>query len=305
MSADPFPLIDVTDWDVVADETSGAEEKYWLQEPGTGVRWLCKATAVKDGHVYGEDWAEKAVAELAKMLGVPSARIELASRDGKRGCISADLRPPEYELQHGRVLLEECGAPGYLHQMGKSPPGHNLENIRASLAGALPPPGCELPFEAAAFDVFAGYTVLDAWVANRDRHDTNWAVLRPVLDAGGSLRLCGSYDHASSLGFNLTDEHSSRRVREGSVEAWCQKGTAWRFDYDHRRPMPTLVELAANALSLATPAAQRHWLDQLRRIDEKEVRNVLARVPVMSHPARTFAGMVLSVNRRRVLDVCA
>lgn len=304
MPATPYPVLDVSGWDIIADETSGAEEKYWLQEPVTEIRWLFKATTIKD-HVYGEDWAEKCVSELAGLLGIPCARIELATRAGKRGCISADLRPPQYELHHGRVLLEECGAPGYVHQMGKDHPGHSLENIRDSLGGALPPPGCELPFDGSAYDVFAGYTVLDAWVANRDRHDTNWAVLRPVLASDGALRLCGSYDHASSLGFNLTDEHRSRQVTEGRVQAWCEKGTAQRFDYDRSRPMPSLVELASHALRLASPAARGHCLQQLRLVEENEVRNVLDRVSVMSDPARTFAGIVLDVNRKRVLDVCA
>jgi hypothetical protein len=153
---DPFPILDVSGWDIVADETSGAEEKYWLQEPGTGQRWLFKAVTIKQGHVHGEDWAEKAVAHIADLLGIPCARIELAEMRGSQGCISADLRPPSYELQHGQVLLEERKVPGYVHGKGKSHPGHTLENIQASLEGALPPPGCELPFDATAFDVFAG-----------------------------------------------------------------------------------------------------------------------------------------------------
>jgi hypothetical protein len=70
------------------------------------------------------------------------------------------------------------------------------------------------PFDATAFDVFAGYVVLDAWVANRDRHDNNWAVLRPITLSADPLRLCGSYDHASSLGFNVTDEERSVRLAD-------------------------------------------------------------------------------------------
>jgi hypothetical protein len=37
--------------------------------------------------------------------------------------------------------------------------------------GALPPPACDLPFRATAFDVFAGYVLFDAWIANQDRHE--------------------------------------------------------------------------------------------------------------------------------------
>lgn len=302
MLEEQFPVLNVSDWDIIADETAGAEEKYWLQEPGTSLRWLFKSATVKQGHVYGEDWAEKAVSQLAALLGIPCARIELAELRGVQGCISADLRPPIYELQHGQVLLEELDAPGYVHGMGKKHPGHSLENIQAALHGMLPPPECELLFDASAYDVFAGYLLLDAWVANRDRHDNNWAVLRPVMSSSDPLRLCGSYDHASSLGFNLTGEASSRLVEQQRVEPWCEKGTAWRFDYEPGLPIPTLVELAAKALQLASPQAQRYWPERLRHVDHDEVLDVIARVPRMSDPARTFAGRVLEVNRRRVLD---
>lgn len=148
-----FPVLDVSGWEVIADETSGVEEKYWLQAPGSSTRWLFKTVTIKDGQVYGEDWAEKAVSELARLVGVPCARIELALLRGRAGCISADLRPASHELQHGQVLLQVSGAPGYVHGTGRVHPGHTLENIRTSLAGALPPPNCHLPFDATAYDV--------------------------------------------------------------------------------------------------------------------------------------------------------
>ena len=40
MPEEQFPVLDVSDWEIIADETVGAEEKYWLQEPGTTKRWL-------------------------------------------------------------------------------------------------------------------------------------------------------------------------------------------------------------------------------------------------------------------------
>ena len=304
MPEEQFPVLDVSNWEIIADETAGAEEKYWLQEPGTSTLWLFKSVTVKQGHVHGEDWAEKATAQLAALLGIPCANIELAEFHGALGCISADLRPPLHELQHGQVLLEECAAPGYVHGTGKEHPGHSVENIQAALRGMSPPPRCDLGFHATAYDVFAGYLLLDAWVANRDRHDNNWAVLRPVMASSDPPRLCGSYDHASSLGFNVTDQTSSRLIEQQRVMTWCEKGTAWRFERDPGRPVPTLVEMAARALRLASPEARLYWPDRLRQVTLDEAVQVLTRVPRMSDPARTFAGKILEVNRRRVLNAC-
>jgi hypothetical protein len=303
----PFPVIDVSEWDIVADEPSGDEAKYWLLRPGTEERWLFKAVTIKNGHVHGEDWAEKAVAHLAGLLGVPCAKVEMASFQGTQGCMSADLRLAGHELQPGQLLLEQCQAPGYVHQRGgRSHPGHSLDNIRMALDGALPPPGCELPFTATAFDVFAGYLVLDAWVANRDRHDNNWAVLRPIVMSAEPVRLCGSYDHASSLGFNVTDEERSRRLAElGGLARWCKRGYADRFEQEPGQRRLTLVDLAARALNRCSAAAREHWLRQLGQIQDEDVGRILTRVPGMSGPARSFASKVLDVNRRRVLDACA
>ena len=46
--------------------------------------------------------------------------------------------------------------------------------IMRALTGCQTPPDCGV---LTAPEVFAGYLVLDAWVANQDRHDQNWAVL--------------------------------------------------------------------------------------------------------------------------------
>lgn len=178
MPEEPFPVIDVTDWEITDEETSGAEAKFWLEEPGTEVRWLLKSVTVAAGHVHGEDWAEKAASHFGSLLGVPCARVELAVWREFPGCISANLRPRSYQMQPGRTQLERCNAPGYVHHStGRNHPGHSLENIRTVLAGVLPPPGYVLPFDATAFDVFAGYVLFDAYIANQDRHDNNWSVL--------------------------------------------------------------------------------------------------------------------------------
>jgi hypothetical protein len=298
----PFPVIDVTEWEITDEETSGAEAKFWLEEPETQVRWLLKSVTVKAGHVHGEDWAEKAASHLGRLLGVPCAHVELAVWHEESGCISENLRPHSYQMQPGRAQLEGCNAPGYVHRSkGKDHPGHSLANIRMALAEAMPPPGCDLPFSATAFDVFAGYVLFDAWIANQDRHDNNWSVLIPgTATAQGPTRLSGSYDHASSLAFGVQDSGRELLLGErGGVERWCARGRASRLE-----GRPGLVDTASAALKLAAPEARAYWPRQLELVSDEDVARVLARIPRMSDAARTFAGRVLEVNRRRVLDAC-
>src|SRR5260221_5486360 len=202
-------------------------------------------------------------------------------------------------MQHGRLFMEACGVAGYVPGKVPGRPGHTVENIQKVLEGVQSPPGCALPFETSGFDVFAGYLVLDAWVANRDRHDENWAVLRPIASEG-SARLCGSYDHANSLGYNLDDKKRSQLVADPvRLRGWCSKGTAYRFEYVPGKAAPTLVQTAVRGLRLASTQARGHWPHQREQVGEDVMRQVIERIPGMSEAARSFALEVLVVNRKR------
>lgn len=172
-----FEVWDASDWEVFSDETEGAEEKWWLISPADGRLWLFKPPVDKFGFRQGEDWAERVSTELARAIRVPCADVELGHRDGRRGSMSRRLQPRGWDIQPGKLLLAEFD-PGYVSQ-AKGRPGHSLERIAAALTGARVAPPLDGPDGFSAFDVFAGYMVLDALIANRDRHDDNWSVLVP------------------------------------------------------------------------------------------------------------------------------
>jgi hypothetical protein len=202
-----------------------------------------------------EDFSEKVAGELGLRLGVPCAQIQLAERDGRAGCISLNLRPDTWELQTGAVLLDgmlEDYVPGNVLE-NKTRRGHSLTNIQRALEDYSPPPNSNVPASFTAFDVFAGYVVFDAVIANRDRHDENWAVMRPPLGYGGAA-LAGSFDHARALGSSATEAKLAQVVNLGSVgiEAWAAKGTAWRYEHEAGQ-VPTLVEMAGRHSILFRP----------------------------------------------------
>ena len=186
-----FPILDADAWPLASTESSGGDEKQWVEDED-GSLWLFKPRTEQAGWSQGEDWAEKITSELAVLVGVPAAQVQLAVRGGRRGSLSLSLRPAGWELQHGALLLGEL-LPGY-EPRSKARSGHGLDNIERVLAGVRPPD--ELP-QMSAFEAFSGYLVLDALAANQDRHEENWAVLRP-LPGGGEVTLAGSYDHGGA-----------------------------------------------------------------------------------------------------------
>ena len=294
--------VDATGWAVADLEPSGDDAKEWLVDPTDGSRWLFKPAVVTADRRQGEDWAELLASRVAELLRVPAAVIRLAVRDGQPGCLSKDARPPvqsgdgeELAPAHpGSVLLSELVSD--YEPRSRNRRGHTLVNVQAVLRGVRPPHAIgDAPLTA--FDVFAGYLVLDALVAGQDRHSDNWSV---AFHPDGHGELLPSYDHASSLGFNLLDARRHRLLADdGALEQWVAHGRATRFGDGQD---VTLVDHATAALAMSAPA-QRHWLRRLEAFDVPTWRAVAVPDTVLSDVGRRFAVEIVIANRRRLLDV--
>lgn len=308
-----FARWDTGDWAVLDEEPGGADAKLWLRAPDEQ-RWLFKpVTITSNGNRQGEDWSEKAAAEVAGLLGVPCARVELASRGSAEGSLSLNVRPLTCDMHAGATFLSAVGAPNFTpaRQLldGRDPrakrrPGHSLANIRQALDGYASPTDALANEGLDGFDVFVGYLVLDALIANRDRHDENWSVLLPTAGAGGG-RLAPSYDQAGGLGFNLTDLKRLELLGQerGALEVYARKGTAWRFE-NQPSAVPTLVRHAGDALALASPAGRSYWLGRLEALRQDDLDSILKRLATMSDPERRFASDLLQINTERLRDEC-
>lgn len=295
-TAPGFPVLDVTSWRVTSLEPAGSDEKVWLTN-SQSERALFKPNRAHQGVEQGEDWAEKLAAEVADLLGVPAARIDLATRDGVRGCISYNVTPAGSELQPGAALISDLVGAAF-DPRDRAARGHTVANIAAVLASYRVPPGFVGPADIGGFGVFTGYLVLDALIANRDRHSENWAVLRHIGPGGDAL--APTYDHASSLGFNLLDTRRAQLMHDTRMfEAFLHKGDAYRFEDGQR---VTLVDYAHRALTLAGAVTRAFWRDRLIALDPAQLRGLAAGMPTMSELARNLAVQILSANRRRLLD---
>ena len=311
--------LDVSDWDVVRIEKAATSVATWVEEPGTATRWLHKDTVIpRTGVEQGEDWSEVISSRVGAAMFVPCAETRLCVRSERRGSVSKNVRPSGHSLYNGYVLLEECaqvidyfphfeGSPGVdPARPGVKRPGHRIDNVKKALVDALPPTTFAGPSELDAFDLFAGYLLFDALVANRDRHEQNWAVLIPDLLAE-QVRLAPSYDHASSLGYNLTDEVRRRELeREGGISRWAGAGTAWRYEHTgNQKRAESLVSLAARAVDECSSAGAAFWRETMNDLDLEPVLAAVrdSAIPEMSVDASTFACELLKHNLGRLNDV--
>lgn len=280
------------------DEPMGSKEKWWVDLPWAKRRWLLKLSRLdeRDGTVSGEDWAEWTVHHLGGLLGVPTAVIVPALLVDRRAIVSESVLRDQLEyLDHGNSVLS-AKFPEYDQSVQGENPGYTPSAVRDALIDVSPPTEMVWPPNFTAFDVWAGYLVMDAWVAGRDRHHENWAtILR-----GDERRLAPSFDHGNALGFQERDDRRSRMLADDShFTRWVERGTSKHFV-----GQPGLVDLAIEALGLASPGAKAYWLDQLTAVDLVVVKSILAKPPsrIMSDVTRTFVLKMLATNRRRLLD---
>ncbi len=153
-----------------------------------------------------------------------------------------------------------------------------------------------------ALDVFVGYVMLDAWIANQDRHHENWGALQ-----GDQLRLAPTFDHGASLARNLSDAERKERLetrdRNRTVAYFAQRArSAFYSTGDTPQPMGTVDVFFAFAR--LAPHAARSWTGRLASVDQDAIWQVLSEVPNkrMTRITKEFTVELLVENQRRLLE---
>ena len=180
-----FPIRPVDQTQSEDIEYLGTKRKFWFTV--NGQRFLFKA----EERGTGEDWAEKVVCELARRLGLPHIEYELAHEfEGAKpiqpGVVCPTFVPRPLALVMGNQLLY-VRDPQYpvASEVKYGVSAHTVEAVAALLPTLRPPAPVWMQNTPAgittALGVFVGYVMLDAWVANQDRHHQNWGA---ILDNG-------------------------------------------------------------------------------------------------------------------------
>lgn len=299
-----FPVIRIRSSQAEAVEYLGTKAKFWYRD---GERqMLFKA----EERGTGEDWAEKVACELCALLGLPHVHYEMAyDLDQQRpGVVCASFTPPPLSLAHGNQLLLALD-PAY-------PAGaENRYRSRAHTVDAvfevidllgLPDQSWRThlpPRIRTAAGIFAGYLLLDAWIANQDRHHENWGA---IWD-GERLALAPSFDHGAALARNLMDEErherlTSRDERRRVPHFAARARSALFGSPTDAKPLGTLA--AWQAFAVRVPEAAAIWRNRLAAIELAAAEAVVDQIAPdrMSAVCRRFTLQLLAENRRRLLQ---
>ena len=299
-----FPVIEVRSSMAEAVEYLGTKSKFWYREGDRQMLFKSEERGT------GEDWAEKVACEFCRLLGLPHVRYEMAMdiEGQKPGVVCETITPPPLALAHGNQLLLAID-PDY---PAESPARyrtreHTIDAV-CDLVTLLHPPTAEwcgdLPAGvASAAGIFAGYLMLDAWIANQDRHHENWAA---VWD-GQSLHLAPTFDHGASLARNLSDEERYERLesrdRGRRIPHFASRArSAFYADRSASRPLSTFE--AWREFARRVPGEANRWLERLGHIGPADIEEILDQVPPdrMSSICARFTLDLIIENQQRLLD---
>jgi hypothetical protein len=250
---------------------------------------------------------------------LPHAEYELAVWNKLRGVVTPSFIQKPAALVHGNELLlaldpkypqSSSGTRNY-YRVSQ----HRLELVLDILGNSRLNVGLPADWQPPAgvsdgTQVFVGYLMLDAWIGNQDRHHENWGIVAapaPENHRWLDLRLAPTFDHASSLGRNESEETMRQRLSTKdagyTVEAYARRArSAFYAKEGDAVPLGTFDAFQQAAAGRRDAASA--WLDRLSNIGENEVGRLIDRVPdqLMSAVAKEFVHKYLTLNRRRLLD---
>lgn len=295
-----FPIIEVPLDAPEETEAMGTKEKFWFRDQEQRP-CLYKKTRKNTG----EDWSEKISAELCQLLSLPHADYELATFEQKPGIISPCFIPSNGQLFPGNEILAQLLSD--YPKDSKNPSHHTIKNIVQVIQDS----SVNLPFNwkpikhiLSPMDVFIGYLLLDAWIGNTDRHHENWAFIR-IID---QTYLAPTYDHASSLGRNESDDQRKKRLNTKdsgfSIEAYVKKCQSCLYaEVGDLKSLKTFD--AFRQAAQYNPNAANRWLDHLANISTSDTLNLFYSIPQerISEVAIEFAQEILKINQNRLLQL--
>ena len=139
-------------------------------------------------------------------------------------------------------------------------------------------------------------------IGNTDRHHENWMIAIVYHQGDMWIEIMPSFDHASSLGRELTDERRQRILESDGVLRYLNGGRgAVYVDSGRRRALPPLR--LARLLCRWRPDFTRRALDRIGGVSDNAIRKAIHRVPpeFLSDLAKEFACEVVMTSKRELL----
>ena len=294
--ANPYPITRVQPEWMLQSEEMGSKTKFWYRrlaaeadaEEAEDNMWLFKYPQSRTG----QHWAEKIAAEVAAILRIHHARVELAEFQDNRGSVTESFARSGRSLYHGNQVLERV-IHGYDPEKRFRQSNHTLGNIFRAMDDIFLEPKAAKSAKMFMVD----YLLLDAVIGNTDRHHENWGVLQKRVGDKWKGFVAPSFDHASSLGRELLDERRDKVLAENRVGTYAERARgAIYWSEDDRRGLSPLELVRRGTVSY--PDLFAASLSKLERLNPDSLINLVNRIPQcwMTPTARAFVCALMCYN---------
>ena len=207
-----------------------------------------------------------------------------------------------YDVYHGWEVMQFV-VEGYDTNRRFGQRDHNIRNIAAAMTQLMAIQSRNpMPQWDEALKQLVSYALLDGLVGNTDRHHENWMIAYGVDFGAAFIAIMPSYDHASSLGRELTDEKRCRILESHEVRRYLERGRGAVYVDSRRNRAPSPLRLA-RLLCRWIPEFTTCTLDRIHDLPEADIRAAVERVPraFMSDVAKEFACQVIMTGRHKLL----
>ena len=293
-----YPIISINSLHS-ATEARGSRRKFWVRREDEDGDWLLKFPRLGTG----EHWAEKVAAQVGQLIGVNVARVELATSHDELATICKSFSSGVgSSLESHRIAMTWLSGseflasahPSYDVERTWSNRAHNVKDIVAAVELASAPSANRNSH--AVLQDLADCVLLDGLIGNTDRHHDNWMI--GIADEDNSLHLSPAFDHASSLGRELTDERRRRILVADSVLRYLKRGNGGVFVSNSRRLSPPPLALS-QLLCRWQPRLFAEKCNRLASVPDAAFRSLLDQIPpaYMSVIAKEFAYQVMITSK--------
>lgn len=301
-----YLIEDISDIDQDNIEYLGTKDKFWYIKDNE--QYLFKSIQVsKDGNQHlriGEDCSEKIACEIADILSIPHVHYELAIYKNLRGVTSKNFISQNRgeSLVSGNELLEKIQTKESINLVHQTI--LRVYVVMRFIIKKKPLGFHEMPNIKTAGEFFLGYLMLDALIANQDRHNENWGMIQKI---NGERHLALTFDHGASLGKNISDKEKDERLNtkdQGrSVLAYTKRAKSWFYARNDKKSRLKVIE-AFEKFGEFYPEAYKTWIARLSEVDDAQFKLIIDRVPdhLMSEVSKNFALEMIKCNKDTIIS---
>lgn len=274
-------------------EPLGTKEKYWTKD---------KKLLFKIGREDTlENCSEKIAYEIAKIIGLPATKYELAKyKNGieKLGVVSENfLKENEVLILINEVLT--IAKKDYEKEKWYKQTEYTLEKALYIVKGLQ-----KVSRNQDMLHSFVGYLVFDCLIGNQDRHHENWGF---IID-GKNLKLAPSFDHASGIASKVSDKEAKERLNtrdtNRSVEAFCKRAKT-PFYNEQGKILKTFEVVEELCKRTQTKEYALQWILKISQVKEVDYQEILDKIPqeFITQNQKEFIKALLIVNTRTLQEI--